>query len=128
VQDVLSDKFLESAAFAREPVAKKGMDESQITGASSSYARKYSLNGLFGIDDTKDADATNKGPAPKIDVIKEIDQECDGNATEEDWKKSQATLQGKGYLAAMTHRLHFKMLVDDWKIEMTKEKFDGEGE
>ena len=48
-----------SSAFAREPVAKKGMDESQITGAASSYARKYAMNGLFAIDDTKDADATN---------------------------------------------------------------------
>lgn len=44
-------------AYAREPEVKKGMDESQITGAASSYARKYALNGLFGIDDTKDADA-----------------------------------------------------------------------
>lgn len=45
------------SAFAREAIAKKGMDDSQITGASSSYARKYALNGLFGIDDTKDADS-----------------------------------------------------------------------
>lgn len=43
-------------ALAREPESKKGMDESQITGATSSYARKYALNGLFAIDDTKDAD------------------------------------------------------------------------
>lgn len=48
-----------NSAFAREAEAKKGMDESQITGATSSYARKYALNGLFCIDDTKDADATN---------------------------------------------------------------------
>jgi len=48
------------SAFAREPLDKKGMDESQITGAASSYARKYALNGLFAIDDTKDADATNE--------------------------------------------------------------------
>lgn len=47
------------SAFARHPVDKKGMDDSQITGATSSYARKYALNGLFCIDDTKDADATN---------------------------------------------------------------------
>ena len=46
-------------AFAREPENKKGMDEAQITGATSSYARKYALNGLFCIDDTKDADSTN---------------------------------------------------------------------
>ena len=43
-------------AFAREPEGKKGMDESQVTGTASSYARKYALNGLFLIDDTKDAD------------------------------------------------------------------------
>lgn len=43
-------------AFAREPESKKGMDDSQITGSASSYARKYALNGLFCIDDTKDAD------------------------------------------------------------------------
>ena len=48
-----------ATAYAREEETKKGMDGSQITGASSSYARKYALNGLFAIDDTKDADATN---------------------------------------------------------------------
>lgn len=45
-----------TTAFARESKDKKGMDESQITGSASSYARKYALNGLFCIDDTKDAD------------------------------------------------------------------------
>lgn len=48
-------------AYAREEESKKGMDGSQITGASSSYARKYALNGLFDIDDTKDSDTTNQG-------------------------------------------------------------------
>jgi hypothetical protein len=46
-----------NSAFARESLAKKGMDDSQITGTASSYARKYALNGLFLIDDTKDADS-----------------------------------------------------------------------
>ncbi|MFW0776107.1 MAG: ERF family protein [Rickettsiales bacterium] len=50
----------EVTAFAREAASRKGMDDSQITGATSSYARKYALNGLLLIDDTKDADATNK--------------------------------------------------------------------
>lgn len=45
-----------TAAYAREPEEKKSMDASQVTGAASSYARKYALNGLFDIDDTKDAD------------------------------------------------------------------------
>lgn len=47
---------IECGALAREAVAKKGMDDAQITGSASSYARKYALNGLFAIDDTKDAD------------------------------------------------------------------------
>ena len=47
---------LEVTAYAREAAGKKGMDEAQVTGASSSYARKYCLNGLFLIDDTKDPD------------------------------------------------------------------------
>lgn len=48
--------YIEAYAFARESQAKKGMDDSQVTGATSSYARKYALNGLFNIDDTKDFD------------------------------------------------------------------------
>lgn len=50
---------ISTTALAREPLEKKGMDESQITGTASSYARKYALNGLFAIDDTKDADSLN---------------------------------------------------------------------
>lgn len=45
-----------TVAFAREPESRKGMDDAQVTGATSSYARKYALNGLFAIDDEKDAD------------------------------------------------------------------------
>lgn len=48
---------ISGTAMAREPMAKKGMDESQITGTASSYARKYACNGLFCIDDEKDADS-----------------------------------------------------------------------
>ena len=53
------DQEISAIGYAREPESKKGMDASQITGAASSYARKYALNGLFAIDDNKDADATN---------------------------------------------------------------------
>lgn len=49
-------EHIENTAYARESETKKGMDDSQITGTASSYARKYALNGLFCIDDTKDAD------------------------------------------------------------------------
>ena len=50
------EKSISTTAYAREPEVKKSMDDSQITGSCSSYARKYALNGLFAIDDTKDSD------------------------------------------------------------------------
>lgn len=54
--DTESEEAVSNSAYARESETKKGMDDSQITGTASSYARKYALNGLFCIDDTKDAD------------------------------------------------------------------------
>ena len=59
------EKSISTTAFARESDDKKGMDAAQIAGASSSYSRKYALNGLFCIDDTKDADALNTGEPQK---------------------------------------------------------------
>lgn len=61
--DVETSETIEVTAYAREEESKKGMDGSQVTGASSSYARKYALNGLFDIDDTKDSDTTNQSNA-----------------------------------------------------------------
>jgi len=60
--DAETGEKVEVVANAREPENKKGMDESQITGATSSYARKYALNGLLAIDDTKDADSDTPKP------------------------------------------------------------------
>lgn len=57
--------YIENTAYAREDDTKKGMDGSQITGASSSYARKYALNGLFAIDDNRDSDNEK---TPKLDT------------------------------------------------------------
>lgn len=57
-------EFVSATAYAREPHTKKGMDESQITGATSSYARKYALNALLCIDDTKDADTMDSSKKP----------------------------------------------------------------
>lgn len=57
-------EFVSATAYAREPDTKKGMDESQITGATSSYARKYALNALLCIDDTKDADTMDNSKKP----------------------------------------------------------------
>lgn len=65
-------------AYAREEETKKGMDASQITGSATSYAKKYALNGLFLIDDVKDADATNKHgkeePQPQPQEITTLEQ------------------------------------------------------
>ena len=61
------------SAYARESLDKKGMDSAQITGAASSYARKYALNGLFCIDDTKDAD-TNGHDGSVVEYIDEKQQ------------------------------------------------------
>lgn len=67
---ILTDgnETIENTAYAREEENKKGMDGSQITGASSSYARKYALNGLFLIDDVKDSDVTNTGEEKEITI------------------------------------------------------------
>lgn len=56
IYDCETGQELSNTASARESESKKGMDDSQVTGATSSYARKYALNGLFAIDDEKDAD------------------------------------------------------------------------
>lgn len=73
------DEQIQTSALAREEEIKKGMDGSQITGASSSYARKYALNGLFAIDDTKDSDSTNTydGVEKKVPTKKVVDSETD---------------------------------------------------
>ena len=60
---------ISASAFAREPVMKKGMDEAQVTGSASSYARKYALNGLFAIDDSKDMDYLNEESGRKRSVV-----------------------------------------------------------
>lgn len=68
------DKFVSVTAYAREEDTKKGMDGSQITCAASSYARKYALNGLFAIDDTKDADSQdNRSSTPPKVVPKPVE-------------------------------------------------------
>lgn len=76
IQDAKTEEAITNVAYAREEETKKGMDGSQITGTASSYARKYALNGLFCIDDTKDADtdehAKQTGAIPKKASEKQI--------------------------------------------------------
>lgn len=95
---------ISAQALAREQDEKKGLDSSQVTGTASSYARKYALNGLFCIDDTKDADTdeyanqTSKAkPAPQPAPQKEI-----FNSAHPDWQKVLNNLAvGKGSIAAL---------------------------
>lgn len=63
---------VQATGFAREEETKKGMDGSQITGAASSYARKYALNGLFAIDDNQDVDTTNVGTSGASEASSDI--------------------------------------------------------
>ena len=83
-------KTASTTAFAREEEAKKGMDSSQITGAASSYARKYALNGLFCIDDNKDSDATNThGKDDKnnmANIMQQALRELDAVKTEQEFQ------------------------------------------
>ena len=107
VIDVDDGTSYEVTADAREEETKKGMDSSQVTGASSSYARKYALNGLFCIDDTKDSDATNAGdektststqktptPKPKTDKQK-LEDACAGAVAKGKKDELVAVLGGK---------------------------------
>lgn len=94
LRDVETDETISVSAFARESAEKKGMDDSQITGTASSYARKYALNGLFLLDDTKDADTDEyaiqngkgKGKTP---------EEQDAEATEQFAKEKIADVMVK---------------------------------
>lgn len=104
--DVESGEIIASSAYAREEENKKGMDSSQVTGASSSYARKYALNGLFAIDDTKDGDVTNSG------------EENEYSASQQSLIKQQIgeILKVKG--------IGFDKLTEVIKTKFKKQKFD----
>lgn len=102
------------SAYAREPDSKKGSDESQITGAASSYARKYALNGLFLIDDAKDADtdehraessrpsqkpqATSGGTKPTKEHVSEMAKWNDGTFSKDELAAIKNNLQSPGWL------------------------------
>lgn len=112
-------------AFAREPLDRKGQDSSQITGATSSYARKYALNGLFLIDDNKDADTdesrnesearsktsggdTPKSGTPKVqrpnysaEQLEKMKKWTDGTFTEEELAEFRKRCMGADYADAI---------------------------
>ena len=98
-----------NSAFAREDENKKGMDGSQVTGASSSYARKYALNGMFCIDDTKDSDATNTGNQTSSEetdfkqmAMGEISRARTTDELMTVWTNYPSLQSDKGFVTAMT--------------------------
>lgn len=94
---------ISTIAYARESDNKKGMDESQITGATSSYARKYALNGLFCIDDTKDADSVEDKPLPQNTIY--------------NWK----TLKARAVQGGVTEEALKDYLKNELKVKNTEE-------
>lgn len=105
-----------TTAYARESETRKGMDESQITGSASSYARKYALNGLFDIDDTQDADSRDNSKSPselqsEQDRIK-LEEHVESTNTLEDLKKLYIKHKGAGKW--------FDAMVNKRKAELTK--------
>lgn len=100
----LSDgkEMIQTTALAREAEDKKGMDCSQITGATSSYARKYALNGMFCIDDTKDADATNKHDKQDEKILSGLDELTSLEALEAYYKNNHPKVKDKsGFIKAL---------------------------
>ena len=90
----LGEESIESVAFARETDQKKGMDAAQLTGATSSYARKYALNGLFAIDDNKDADSQdNRAQSSESDYVKSLKRCKTLDELKQAWVKIPKTLQ-----------------------------------
>ena len=112
--DVESGENLENTAYAREELEKKGMDGSQITGTASSYARKYALNGLFNIDDTKDADTDEYTKQSKsIDESVKNEFQVDEKVTELEAK----TIYG----LIMNQKRDLNKFLDYFKIKNTNE-------
>jgi hypothetical protein len=95
---------IKTSAYARESLDKKGMDDSQITGSTSSYARKYALNGMFLIDDNKDADTTNTHEKEKVSqpvqVFKKLTGQNNSQEPVEQKPKTYTVAKPTGQLAS----------------------------
>jgi hypothetical protein len=98
-----SDETISISASARESEDKKGMDASQITGATSSYARKYALNGLFCIDDNKDADSSDNSKddkKPKQEQKEQKEYKCEKCGKNfEEWTDTKGKTWSAGQVA-----------------------------
>lgn len=135
VKDIDDNSEEYATAYARESETKKGMDESQITGTASSYARKYALNGLFCIDDTKDDDFLNVGTDPSQEGKKTKKQEVpkkqsspisenDKQAYLQNTVRRAKELQGLALMSAIvTNHYHVKSS-RDLSPEQAKDMFE----
>lgn len=104
---------IKTSAYAREALARKGMDDSQVTGSASSYARKYALNGLFCIDDNKDADAeqAEKNASSSSQTQKKPTSVDDYYQLVIDWARANEAVMFIGpLLKAKFNKGHFKEL------------------
>ncbi len=109
---------------AREAIDKKGMDDSQITGSTSSYARKYALNGLFSIDDTKDADTQPPVKKATPTNTKKPQNQTTKTLSEGQVKRLFAIAIGKGYNAdSVKKTVKAKFNISELK-NMTKKQYD----
>lgn len=106
-----SKEGIQVSALAREEEIKKGMDASQVTGATSSYARKYALNGLFNIDDTKDTDSEEHQSQKKASE-QQVEQAPQQNAPKVTPKQVELikSLYGEGDIKVMLSRLKVSTL------------------
>lgn len=110
------DKVVASACgWAREALTKKGMDESQITGAASSYARKYALNGLFAIDDAKDAD-TNEHQNQRDNAPDTKPSQDDDKPWYNDFEEHQPRMLAKVRSGESTPESIVKSLRENFKV------------
>lgn len=139
----LDNESVEVSAYAREQDTKKGMDQAQVTGAASSYARKYALNGLFAIDDSKDPDTQDNNTQETSQKVSEYDEVLNSRL----WVKIKATTNMKELtnvaqeIAENKHKLSPEMLkklqalgklkrteIEKGNIDEVEEVFEEEGE
>ncbi|AAX53427.1 TPA: ERF family protein [Clostridioides difficile] len=125
--DAETGEKVSTKALAREDETKKGMDLAQVTGSVSSYARKYALNGLFCIDDTKDSDATNKhGNEQKKKEVNESELNILyslGESIEKDKNRVDSEVYKKfGKLAVDLTKQEYEKVLNGYKSILEKQK------
>lgn len=113
ITDYETHEQVHNTAFAREDTDKKGMDGSQITGTASSYARKYALNGLFLIDDTKDADTDAYHEQTTGEKHKEEPKITAATAKANDVKRLLVKVTGDKQVAAQVWNEQYKQDAGD---------------